>query len=147
MTLRIANPYGPWQNWNSAQGAVAVFCHKIMNREAIELFGDGSVARDFIYIDDVIDAFLAAIDAPVLTDSVNIGSGTCRTLKEMISVIEGNLGLPARIQSLPSRGCDVPRSFLDISKAACVLNWAPRTSFAEGIERTIAWQRANPKAY
>lgn len=147
LTLRIANPYGPWQNWNSAQGAIAIFCHKIIAGEPISLFGDGSIARDFVYINDVIEAFVGAIEAPVLTESCNIGSGECHSMLDIIRLIEQVSGQFASIQTLPSRGCDVPRSFLDIKHVGRVLSWHPKTALKDGIAATIKWQKENSNAF
>jgi len=147
VTLRIANPYGPWQNWNSPQGAIAVFCHKVLTGQPIELFGDGSVSRDFVYIDDVVEAMLKAIEMQDLSGSINIGSGGCCTLNDVIGEIESVAGMHADIVNLPSRGCDVPRSYLDIGQAKVRMGWTPMVKFRDGIVRTIAWQRANTMVF
>ena len=146
-TLRIANPYGPWQNWNSPQGVIAVFCHKIMRGEPIELFGDGSVARDFLYIDDLMDAFVLAIENVQESTSINIGSGAMYSMNEVISTLEDIVGRKAIVTRQSGRGCDVPCSCLAIEEATNALGWRPKITFATGIAKTFMWQRDNPNAF
>lgn len=147
ITLRIANPYGPWQNWNAVQGAIAVFCHKILSDLPITLFGDGCVERDFVYIDDLIDAFMKAIECDCVSESVNIGSGHCVSLIDILNAISKISGKSFKLDRLPARGCDVPRSCLAVGRAANILGWKPITSLAEGVRKTLEWQASHPTAF
>src|SRR5574344_1818646 len=73
VSLRLANPYGPHQRVSSAQGAIPVFCYRALRNEPIEIWGDGSVRRDFFYVDDAVEAGLRAVLAPVSCAEINVG--------------------------------------------------------------------------
>jgi UDP-glucose 4-epimerase len=137
--LRVANPFGERQRVNAAQGAVAVFLHKALGGETIEIWGDGSVTRDYVYIQDVVDAFLKAMDYEGEPRVFNVGSGEGRSLNQVLETIEDLLGHPVKRRYLPARKFDVPVNVLDISRARQALGWEPRFSFREGLGRTIEW--------
>ena len=137
--LRVANPYGERQLPNSAQGVVAVFLGKVLRNEPIEIWGDGSVVRDYIYVSDVVEALVKAKSYEGSCRLFNIGGGQGLSLNELIAAIENTLGKPIQRKYLPARLFDVPVNVLDISAAAKFLNWSPRTSFQEGLRRTWAW--------
>jgi UDP-glucose 4-epimerase len=137
--LRVANPYGERQLAGSAQGVVAVFLGKVLQNEPIEIWGDGTVVRDYIYVGDVVEALIKAKSYEGDWRLFNIGSGRGLSLNELVAAIEQILGRPIQKKYLSSRLFDVPVNVLDISAAARFLNWAPRTSFQEGLGRTWAW--------
>jgi UDP-glucose 4-epimerase len=139
--LRVANPYGERQRMNAAQGAVAVFLHRALAGQPIEIWGDGSVVRDYIHVSDVVSAFLAAADHPGDAGIFNIGSGTGHSLNELIETMESLLGQPVQRRYLTARPFDVPTSILDIGKAREVLGWSPRVDLRSGLERTIRYLR------
>jgi UDP-glucose 4-epimerase len=141
--LRVANPFGGRQRLGTGQGAVATFISKAIVDEPIEIWGDGSVTRDYIYIDDVVDAFIRSIEYSGEHRVFNIGSGCGRSLNEVISAIESLIGRPVRRSYLPARPFDVPINILDISRAQTCLGWNPQVSFHEGLKRTILWIRRN----
>ena len=137
--LRVANPFGDRQRVGTGQGAVAAFISKAIAGERIEIWGDGTVTRDYIYIDDVVDAFISAIDYSGELRVFNIGSGCGRSLNELISTIEALIGKPVQRCYLPARAFDVPVNILDIRRAQTILGWSPRFSFQEGLQRTILY--------
>ena len=92
--LRVANPFGERQRVNAAQGAVAVFLHKALAGETIEIWGDGSVTRDYVYIRDVVNAFVKAMDYEGEPRVFNIGSGEGRSLNDILAAMEELLGRP-----------------------------------------------------
>lgn len=147
LSLRESNIYGPWQNWNERQGAAAVFCHAILSGEEIRLYGGGLVKRDFLYVDDLVDAYVAALNYEGDYASVNIGSGSSVSLRELVKCIEQFTGLKAKVKFLPSRGCDVPVSQLNIERARRLLSWRPKTQLEDGIANLVAWQRENPTVF
>jgi UDP-glucose 4-epimerase len=132
--LRISNPFGIGQNINRGQGLITTFLVKIMRREFIEIWGDGSVVRDYIYIDDVIDAILAVMESPNAFEIYNIGSGLGTDILEVVKTIETVLGIEAKIKFKDSRSLDVPVNILDINYAQNELSWFPKTSLIEGIK-------------
>lgn len=140
-SLRLANPYGEYQNVKNAQGAVTVFCYKALLDQKIDIWGDGRVERDFLYIKDAVDAIVCAIDNQQAEGEINIGSGRSVSLNSLLEVIETVLGRPVRRNYLPGRSFDVPVNVLDVSKAKAVLGWGPRTDLAEGVGRTLDWIR------
>jgi len=139
--LRPSNPYGERQRTDVAQGAIAVFLERALRGEPIEIWGDGSVVRDYVFVDDVVDALHAAAVDESGERIFNIGSGEGRSVREVIAAIEARLGTRLTIAWKPARPVDVPVSILSNARARDALGWTPRTSFEEGVKRTIAWWR------
>jgi UDP-glucose 4-epimerase len=140
--LRVANPFGPYQLPRKHQGIIAALISRALNDESIEIWGDGSVVRDYIFVTDVIDALDAAASDQSGTRIFNIGTGQGRSLREVIVAIERQLGQTLRIEWKPARPVDVPTSVIAVERAREVLGWAPKTSFEEGLKETIAWWRS-----
>lgn len=134
--LRVANPYGPFQDPTAAQGAVMVFLYKVMAGEPIEIWGDGSVTRDYLYVSDVASAVMRAMDYAGGCRIFNIGSGKGLTLNELIRAIEKVAGKKAVVRFTPSRRFDVPVNILDITRAGKELLWAPAVDIEQGIAKT-----------
>ena len=139
--LRVANPYGERQRVDTAQGAVAVFLNRALAGEPIEIWGDGSVTRDYVYIEDVVDAFIMAMNHDGEPRVFNIGSGEGRSLNQLLTTMEDLLGRPVERRYMTARKFDVPVNVLDITRAWDVLGWQPRVSFREGLRRTLDWMR------
>jgi UDP-glucose 4-epimerase len=139
--LRITNPFGPYQVALKNQGVIAALIARALRGDPVEIWGDGSVVRDFVFVGDVVDALLAAAVDQAGERVFNVGSGQGRSLREVIAAIQQSLGVDLRIQWKPGRPLDVPVSVVAIDRAAHGLGWVPRTSFAEGLDRTIEWQR------
>ena len=137
--LRVANPYGERQRTDMAQGAVAVFAKKALAGETIEIWGDGSVTRDYIYIADLIEAFVLAASYQGQERIFNIGGGHGLSLNQLLATLEELLARPVNRRFLPARNFDVPVNILDITRAREVLGWAPRTPFKVGLQRTLQW--------
>lgn len=140
--LRLANPFGERQRISNAQGAIAAFLDKALRHETIEVWGDGSVIRDYFYVGDAVLAMTRALVYKGSPRVFNIGSGTGQSINEILSAIEDLLGAPVKRSYLPARAFDVPVNILDITMAAEFLEWKPQTSFAAGLSRTIQWLRA-----
>jgi UDP-glucose 4-epimerase len=140
--LRLANPYGPRQRVETAQGAVAAFLSRALNGKPIRIWGDGSVVRDYIFVEDVADAFAAALDYDGEETVFNIGSGTGTSLNHLVEKIETLMGVPLQMEYLPSRNFDVPKNFLCIQKAKNLLGWRPRADMEMGLAKTMAWLKA-----
>ena len=143
--LRLSNPFGERQRTESSQGAVAVFLGKALRNETIEIWGDGSVVRDYVYIADVVRAIAAAAlsDAPETT--FNIGSGRGVSLNEILSAMESLLGAPVRRTYSAPRPFDVPVNVLDIALARSRLGWVPSVEFEVGLKTMIdARRRESP---
>lgn len=139
--LRVANPYGERQRVETAQGAVTVFVNKALHGQPIEIWGDGSVTRDYIYISDVAEAFAKAIIYDGEKSVFNICSGTGTSLNELVAVIEHILGRKVLCCYLSGRPFDVPASILNNTLAQRELGWDLKVDMEEGIFRTLDWMR------
>jgi UDP-glucose 4-epimerase len=149
--VRLSNPFGPGQDIKGQLGAASIFAARALAGERIEIWGDGSAIRDYIYVDDAISGILAAMLAPPdrvrSQDPVfNIGSGRGVSLRELISLLMHILDKPIEVVYKPARDFDVRASVLDITRARQILDWSPKISFEEGLSRHIAYlkqQRVN----
>ena len=141
--VRLANPYGRFQRVKSAQGVISVFCYKALKGEEIQIWGDGNVQRDFIYVDDVVDAILRILKKDGLPPELNIGSGIATSLNELLKVITAVCNKELKIKYMEKRGFDVPVSVLDISKAETFLDWHPAVCLRDGLKKTISWIHQN----
>jgi UDP-glucose 4-epimerase len=139
--LRLANPFGEGQRIDSSQGAVAVFLGRILHGEAVEVWGDGSVIRDYIHIDDVVDALLLSVEYKGNDRLFNIGSGRGHSINEVLDVLEQAVGQRADRRYQSSRSFDVPVSVLSIESARRALGWSPKVDFAHGVERFVVWMK------
>lgn len=135
---RMANPFGPGQVFRNGQGLIPALMQRYDSGRPITIFGDGSASRDFIYIDDVIAALRAAIDAPGRQELVvNIGTGVRHSVLDVIEAIQSIKGIRFDLEHRPARPTDVRSIALDISRAREALAWEPGVSFREGLERTL----------
>ena len=137
--LRVANPYGPYQTNKKNQGVIAAFLRHAIHDEPIDVWGDGSVVRDYIFIDDVVHAIELAIVKKTDQKIFNIGSGSGLSVTEIISTLELVINKKIKVNFLPGRNIDVPVSVLDISKAQTLLNWKPKITFDQGVQETYEW--------
>ena len=140
IVLRLANPYGPYQHRRRAQGLVGTLLAKALAGERIEIWGDGSVVRDYIHIDDVISALVSTIDYRGRQHVFNIGSGQGRTVRDVVAdVCAITLTSLNRVTYHPGRPADVPFNILDCTLAREELNWQARVGWQEGLSSTIDW--------
>lgn len=140
--IRLANPYGPGQDVNKAQGAVSVFIERSRNRLPIEIWGDGSNVRDYIYIDDAIRGIIALMGYEGKQRIFNLGSGQGRSLLEVIAEISKWVDPMPDVKFLPAREFDLKANVLDISKAQSCFGFEPIVPFDNGIRRTLEWQNS-----
>jgi len=137
--LRIGNPYGPGQVLRNGQGLIPALIDRHRAGLPITVYGDGSTARDYVYIDDVVRALRAAVERPSPRSLVlNVGSGTRHTVLEVVRSIESILGARFVIDFMPARKADVSSIALDISRISAELGWKPEVDFEEGLRRTLA---------
>lgn len=139
--LRIANPYGQHQNQLGQLGAVNVFLWKAITGQTIVIWGDGTIARDYFHIDDLVSAFLKVIKEPPISRIYNIGSGKPQTLNEIISAISRITGIEPKVEYAAGRIFDIPVNYLDIRRAEQELGWRPKVSISEGIRHTWEWMK------
>ncbi len=137
--LRFFTVYGPRQRPDLA---IRKFMERIEAGQPIPLFGDGSMGRDYTFIEDIIDGVVASLGLDTHYDVINLGNSSPVGLLDMVRTIEVALGKPARIEWNPDQPGDVPITFADISKAKRLLGYAPATPFERGIEQQAAWMRS-----
>jgi UDP-glucose 4-epimerase len=137
--LRVANPFGERQRVETAQGAVAVFLDRAMRGQTIEVWGDGSVERDYIHVSDVAEAFACALMYEGQESVFNVATGKGTSLREILRIVQLVTGVAVKVEYKPGRPFDVPTSILDISRAELQLGWRPAIELHEGIARTARW--------
>lgn len=137
MIIRLANPYGPGQSGNNGQGVIPVFMRKIINNEPIEIWGDGSVVRDYIYIDDVMNAIIKMMKYNGKVKMFNIGSGVGHNLIEVINEISYNLEKKYTVNFSISRGIDVSINVLNIDKSKEEISWEPYVYLSKGVSLLV----------
>lgn len=133
--IRTSNPYGLRQDPDGLIGAVSVFLNAAITKKTITIWGDGSVIRDYIYIDDVADAFIKAIEAENKNRIYNIGTSVGTNLLELIKTIERTLNIKTQYKLEPSRKVDVPANVLNTDRAHKELGWKAEVSLEEGIKK------------
>ena len=140
--LRVANPFGPYQSPTRRQGLVSALIDTVLAGRPAEIWGDGQVVRDYLYVGDVADAMLAAALYEGPHRVFNIGSGQGRSVLAVLDGICAVLGRDRpKLLFQSARRADVPANVLDSSRAARELGWQPRTPWDEGINRTADWIR------
>ncbi|MBA4144101.1 MAG: NAD-dependent epimerase/dehydratase family protein [Nitrosospira sp.] len=137
--LRVANPFGERQRVETAQGAVGVFLHHAMRGSPIEIWGDGSAVRDYIYIRDVAEAFALAVHYNGPKNIFNVSSGVGTSLNDLIILLEQVLGHPIERRYSAGRPFDVPVSVLSNVLAHQEMGWVPKVLLRTGIENLFGW--------
>lgn len=136
--LRVANPFGPGQEFHKNQGLIPALSGCWRKGQKARVLGDGQTRRDYIFVDDLIDAIEAALARTEKSRlTLNVGSGETRSVVEVIEAFEAVTGHRFEREYVAARKTDVDVSYLDISRAREVLGWAPKTEFREGMRRTL----------
>jgi UDP-glucose 4-epimerase len=138
ISFRISNPYGGISHDKIDQGVINIFVKKILAVQPIEVWGDGSSTRDYIYISDLMLAFESALFRHNINTCINIGSGVGSSLFNICSLIEDETGLEIKREHKPINPKIIDHFVLDICRANALLNWEPRYSIAEGIALFIS---------
>jgi len=139
--LRLANVFGPRQDSGGEAGVVSIFCGRVHARERPVIFGDGRQTRDYVYVGDVVDAFLAAADAG-RPGTWNIGTGVETNVLELVELIAAAAGHETAATFAPARPGEVARSALDVTRAGKELDWRPNVPVGVGVQRVYAWVAA-----
>lgn len=138
VALRYANVYGPRQDQKGEGGVVGVFCRLLRDAKRPKIFGDGRQTRDFVYVDDVVDANLKAMRSSKV-GVCHIATGKETSVKAVAILAAEAFAWTGGFGKGPSPAGDVRRSCLDARKAKRELGWSARTSFKDGLRRTAAW--------
>ncbi|MCH8349303.1 MAG: SDR family oxidoreductase [Chloroflexi bacterium] len=144
-TLRYGNVYGPRQEPHGEAGVVAIFTQAMLEGKQPQIFGDGNQERDFVYIDDVVEANLAAIERGD-ADAFNIGTGEKTSVNRIFESIQSIIKYRWGPEHGPARPGEVYQISLDGSKAARELGWTPQATLEEGLGQTVEYFRENVKA-
>jgi UDP-glucuronate 4-epimerase len=136
--LRFFTVYGPRGRPDMAPFK---FTKLISEGKEIEMFGDGSSSRDYTFVEDIAQGIIAAVYRNLGLEIINLGNERPIELRQLIKLIEQNVGKKAKIRQLPTQKGDVPLTHADISKARHLLGYIPRVSFEEGIKRTVEWYK------
>lgn len=134
--LALANVYGPRQDPHGEAGVVSIFAGKFLNHERPIIFGDGKQTRDFVYVDDVVDAFVRGVEkgGGLL---MNIGTGVETSVQQLHDTMARLTGSKEQARYEPPRAGELRRSALDPGRAGIHLGWKPWTSLEEGVGRTL----------
>ena len=140
VTLRLANVYGPRQDPAGEGGVVAIFCSRLLEGGRATINGDGLQTRDFVMVDDVVDACLSAA-ASDFGGACNIATGAETSVLDLVAALDRAGGSRTLdFEHGPARDGEVRRSMLDPSLAAAKLGWRARTALSDGLRRTLDWQ-------
>ncbi len=134
--LRFFTVYGPRQR---PEMAIHKFAQLIHSGKPIPFYGNGSTARDYTYIDDIIDGIMAVLERPFPYEVFNLGESSTVTLRELVETLERVIGKPAEIQAMPAQPGDVEITYADVSKAKRLLGYQPSTSIATGLTLFNEW--------
>jgi UDP-glucose 4-epimerase len=144
-SLRMFSVYGPGQNLgNLKQGMVSIFLAYLLRGEEVPVTGSLERFRDFIYIDDVVDAWVRALNQPRTISAVyNIGTGKPTTIRELLAALVIAMELPSNypVKELPGSASDQFGLFADVSRAGAELNWKPNMKLSDGLRRMVDWAR------
>lgn len=140
--IRLSNPYGPGQNPHGPLGLVTKLVYQTLHHKQITIFGDGSVVRDFIYIDDAIQGILDIVRDGNRNDTYNLGTGVGISVQQVVDAIGKVLPEPLIVEHVPGRSVDVPVSVLDVRKfrTSCA-SFTHFVSLEEGIAKTAGYFR------
>jgi UDP-glucose 4-epimerase len=138
--LALANVYGPRQDPNGEAGVVAIFAGRLISGEACTIFGDGAQTRDFVYVDDVVDAFVRAAErgSGLLA---NVGTGVETSVNQLYDTMARAGGVSEPATYAPARPGELARSALDPGRAELYLGWKPWTDLATGSAAVLDWFR------
>lgn len=147
-TLRLTNTYGRFQRPDHPySGVIGKMIGSAMKGEKVKIYGDGSQTRDFIYVDDVVDAVIKAIQLPALNTEINIGTGKETSIKQVADIVSQHFN-DFHVEYVDGRPIDnITRRCLDIKKAEQLLDWSPRVNLEKGIRRTIERLSSTPTTY
>jgi UDP-glucose 4-epimerase len=141
--LALANVYGPRQDPHGEAGVVAIFAKRLLRGEEVTVYGDGEQTRDFVFVDDVVDAFVrASTRGGGLV--CNIGTGTETSVNLLLATMAEVAGTEVTAVKAPLRPGELLRSSLDVERAAIQLGWRPWTELADGVRAVLEFVRAHP---
>ena len=140
-TIRISNPYGPSQNIKRGQGIIGTYCEAITDGRPLQVWGDGSVVRDYIYIQDVAEALERVIGNASGFNVYNLGTGIGTSINDLVATLSKIEARALDTAYLPGRDVDVPANVLDAGKFMQRFDWKPKSILEQGLRLTLDWYR------
>lgn len=142
LALRIGNPYGERQNIVGSQGVIPIMLNRLYHGEPLTVIGDGSMVRDYVYIDDLVEMIVRVFDRRTRHRLYNLGSGRGVSVSEIVEAIATTTGETPKIERLPDRPTDAHRVVMDVSRFVDEFGTTTATTLEEGIARTWAYVRS-----
>lgn len=139
VALRYFNVYGPNQRYDAYGNVIPIFVFRMLQNESLKIFGDGEQTRDFIHVDDVVQANIKAADSIGVSGAFNIASGTRVTINRLVDIITKDNINPVKIEYGSERPGDVRHSLADISLAHERINFTPSVDLEKGIAEYVKW--------
>jgi len=141
--LRYPNVYGPRQNPHGEAGVNAIFIGLMLQGKRPHIFGDGTAVRDYLFVSDVVDANVTALETGS-GEMLNLGTGIGTSVNDIVRELKLILGFSEDAIYDAARPGEVQRIYLDASRAKRVLGWSPQVEFSDGLRRTVEWSRHHP---
>lgn len=149
VTLRFGNVYGPRQDPHGDAGVIAIFCGRLLEGKPLTVFGSGKQTRDYVFVEDVAEAFFVAAATanlppagPIESRAFNIGTGVETSVLDVARILTAAAAVNPTINFAPERRGELARSLLSPAKAEALLGWKAGVSIEEGLRRTFEWARS-----
>jgi UDP-glucose 4-epimerase len=139
--LRYFNVYGPNQRFDAYGNVIPIFVFRMLGNESLLIYGDGEQTRDFVHVNDVVQANIKAADSYGVSGAFNIASGTRVTINKLIEMITAERSEKVKIEHVSERAGDVRHSLADISLAHRLLNYSPLVDLQSGIKEYVEWAK------
>jgi UDP-glucose 4-epimerase len=143
--VRLANPYGPHQRPNGKQGVISTFTYKALKNESLTVYGDGSVIRDYIYIEDAVNGIVKIANSCNNKKVFNLGSGTGVSINQIIEILKKIIGKNIPVNYIESRSVDVPVNVLDVTRYKELFDITGFRTLEEGIGLTMDYFKSLEK--
>lgn len=143
--LRLSNPYGERQGHYGVQGVIGTFMGKLVKNEPIEIWGDGEVIRDYVYVGDIAK-LCASVASRDIVGIFNVGSGKGLSVNKLVESLASVSGQAIKPIYKEARNYDAPTVVLDTERAHRILGWRPETTLSDGLHRTWQWVRSANRA-
>jgi len=137
--LRYFNVFGPGQTAGDYSGVISIFCEQTINDDPLTIHGDGKQRRDFVFIDDIVQANLRAATTDHAGEAYNVGTGTSVSIRELAETIVDVTDSNSDIVHTEGRDGDIRHSEADITAIQTALDYEPTVSLREGLEQTVDW--------
>ena len=141
VSLRLGNVYGPRQDPHGEAGVVAIFAQHLLAGRGTTIFGDGTSSRDYVHVEDVVDAFVRCLGGRADGRRLNIGTGVSTTVRSLHTMVAAAVGCPDAPAFAPVRPGELHAIALDPGAARRALGWEPVADLAEGLAQTVTWVR------